>query len=88
MDLYHTWFYQSVLNTSWFVKTIVVVTVTLNITSPIILWFIFRGRTVFGKGGIVSDMFTGMGALYQRSRGKSPQKNRGRSSAKTGSKRG
>ncbi|MNF95266.1 hypothetical protein D3C84_780080 [compost metagenome] len=38
MDLYHSWLYQKVINTEWFMWIIVYVSLGINILAPIIVW--------------------------------------------------
>ncbi|MCX7571174.1 hypothetical protein OS242_14575 [Tumebacillus sp. DT12] len=46
MDLYHNWVYVHVLNTPWFVWGIVLIVLTFNLLSPVILWITFSGRKI------------------------------------------
>jgi hypothetical protein len=44
MDFYHSWMYTQVLNTEWFMWTIVCLLLGINVLSPMIVWFAMRGR--------------------------------------------
>jgi hypothetical protein len=44
MNFYHSWIYESILNTRWFMWTIVVTVLALNITSPILIWFVTSSK--------------------------------------------
>lgn len=44
MNLYHTWIYQNVLNTEWFVWGIVIFIFAFNILSPILLWRVVTSK--------------------------------------------
>lgn len=37
--LYETWLYENVINTIWFIRIILITVFTLNILSPIIIFF-------------------------------------------------
>lgn len=50
---YHLWIYTNILNTTWFVWIIVIAVLGANLFAPILLWFIFRGKRVFGQKGVV-----------------------------------
>ncbi|WDL98534.1 hypothetical protein [Alicyclobacillus sp. ALC3] len=56
MDVYHSWIYVYILNTTWMVRAILYATFALNILSPILVWFIFRGQKVLGKGGLINGV--------------------------------
>ncbi|WP_127533797.1 hypothetical protein [Paenibacillus kobensis] len=49
MDLYHSWLYQKIINTQWFMWTIVYVTLGINILAPAIVWFFNNYRRLFKK---------------------------------------
>ena len=44
MDLYHSWLYVHVFNTTWFVWGIVILVGVINFLAPVILWFLFNGK--------------------------------------------
>lgn len=44
MNAYHTWIYEHVLNTRWFLFSIVWTVFILNVTAPVWVWFLFSGR--------------------------------------------
>ncbi|MEQ2528304.1 hypothetical protein EKG37_03995 [Robertmurraya yapensis] len=46
MDLYHSWLYQHVLNTGWFIWTIVVAVFLLNIIAPILIWYLMSEKKI------------------------------------------
>ncbi|WP_186445792.1 hypothetical protein [Paenibacillus cremeus] len=44
MDFYHSWVYMYVINTEWFMWTVVYTVLAVNILSPLIAWYVIRGR--------------------------------------------
>ncbi|WP_336787244.1 hypothetical protein [Paenibacillus sp. MMO-177] len=42
MDFYHSWIYQKMLNTEWFLWLIFGSLLALNFLSPIIVWYVIR----------------------------------------------
>jgi hypothetical protein len=44
MSFYHSWIYETILNTRWFMWTIVVTVLALNIISPILIWFVTSSK--------------------------------------------
>ncbi|MCU9612587.1 hypothetical protein OEV98_03290 [Caldibacillus lycopersici] len=44
MDFYHNFFYIYVLNASWFVWTIIIASIVLNILAPILIWFVMNSK--------------------------------------------
>ncbi|MFS0862475.1 hypothetical protein [Fredinandcohnia sp. 179-A 10B2 NHS] len=46
MDLYHSWLYIHVLNTTWFVWAVVIIVFGFNLIAPIIIWFVMNGRRI------------------------------------------
>lgn len=44
VDFYHTWIYEYILNTNWFIWIIIIFVLGGNIVSPIILWFLLSGK--------------------------------------------
>lgn len=57
IDLYHSWIYVHILNAEWFVWSVVLFTFAANILSPILIWFIFRGKKVIGEGGAFTGWY-------------------------------
>jgi len=43
VNFYHTWIYQHILNAPWFVWTIVVIILGLNLLFPVLVWGIMSG---------------------------------------------
>jgi len=39
MDIYHSWIYQRVFNTPWFMWTVVYSVFALNVLSPAMAWY-------------------------------------------------
>lgn len=46
MDLYHSWIYENILNTKWFVWTIVIGVFTFNFLGPILVWFVMNSKSI------------------------------------------
>lgn len=46
MDLYHSWIYQYVLNTKFFVWTIIISVFVFNLLGPILVWFVMNSRSI------------------------------------------
>ncbi|MWC27739.1 hypothetical protein [Paenibacillus sp. MMS18-CY102] len=46
MDLYHSWIYMKVVNTSWFMWSFVGVVLGLNMLTPLIIWYIINRKRV------------------------------------------
>ncbi|WP_308637864.1 hypothetical protein [Paenibacillus silvisoli] len=44
MDFYHSWMYQKVINTEWFMWIIVYIVLGVNIMSPFIVWYFINGK--------------------------------------------
>ncbi|HAQ08765.1 MAG TPA: hypothetical protein DCR24_15115 [Bacillus bacterium] len=44
MDLYHLWVYINVLNTKWFIWTMVIIVMAFNILAPIIILAVINGK--------------------------------------------
>ncbi|EFM10607.1 conserved hypothetical protein [Paenibacillus curdlanolyticus YK9] len=44
MDLYHSWIYMKVINTSWFMWSLVSVVLGLNLLTPLIIWYIINRK--------------------------------------------
>lgn len=44
MDFYHSWLYRYVLDTEWFMWTIVWFAVGVNLLAPVITWLFLVGR--------------------------------------------
>lgn len=44
MDLYHSWIYERLLNTEWFMWTLVAFVLGVNILSPLIVWYVVGGK--------------------------------------------
>jgi hypothetical protein len=44
MNFYHSWIYETILNTRWFMWTIVVTVLALNIISPILIWSVTSSK--------------------------------------------
>ncbi|REE81023.1 hypothetical protein A8990_12069 [Paenibacillus taihuensis] len=49
MDFYHSWIYQKVINTEWFMWIIVCVVLGINIISPLIVWYFITGKKMVKK---------------------------------------
>ncbi|MBO9596947.1 MAG: hypothetical protein J7559_03870 [Cohnella sp.] len=49
MDLYHSWIYERLLNTEWFMWTLVYLVLGVNILSPLIVWYFVGGRQSIAK---------------------------------------
>ncbi|WP_027085758.1 hypothetical protein [Cohnella panacarvi] len=49
MDLYHSWVYERLLNTEWFMWTLVFSVLGINILSPLIVWYVVGGRRAISK---------------------------------------
>ncbi|WP_162354586.1 hypothetical protein [Paenibacillus lycopersici] len=49
MDIYHSWIYQHVFNTEWFMWIVVYVVLGLNILSPLLVWFFITGRKLLKR---------------------------------------
>jgi hypothetical protein len=49
MDLYHSWVYERLLNTEWFMWTLVYFVIGINILSPLIVWYVVGGRKSIAK---------------------------------------
>ncbi|MBD3920919.1 hypothetical protein H8B09_19290 [Paenibacillus sp. PR3] len=46
MDLYHSWFYQKLLNTQWFLWTVVYIVLGLNFLAPVIVWLLMNWSVI------------------------------------------
>ncbi|RXT06942.1 hypothetical protein EIZ39_12305 [Ammoniphilus sp. CFH 90114] len=46
MDLYHSWFYVNILNSKWFVWSMVYLILGFNVLAPIIVWFVMSGKKI------------------------------------------
>ncbi|WP_102347534.1 hypothetical protein [Bacillus sp. Marseille-P3661] len=44
MDLYHSWIYIHILNTKWFIWSIVVMVFGFNFLGPILVWYIMNSK--------------------------------------------
>jgi len=44
MDFYHSWIYTHVLNTAWFMWTVVFSVLGINLLAPVIVWYFLIGR--------------------------------------------
>lgn len=44
MDLYESWFYVHVINSSWLVWTLVVAIFGVNFLMPVLIWFLMADR--------------------------------------------
>lgn len=49
MDMYHTWLYQKLFNTQWFMWTIVYLVFALNVLSPFIVWFVMNRDVIMKR---------------------------------------
>jgi hypothetical protein len=45
MDFYHTWLYEYVINTAWFLWIVVGVVFSANFIGPIFIWRITSSKT-------------------------------------------
>jgi hypothetical protein len=45
VDFYHSWIYQHILNTSWFLWVIAGSTFGLNMIGPVLIWKITSSKT-------------------------------------------
>lgn len=51
MDFYHFWLYTHLLNTKWFLWTVIWMIFGFNIIGPIIVWYVMNGiQLPFTKG--------------------------------------
>ncbi|GMK38570.1 hypothetical protein PCCS19_16240 [Paenibacillus sp. CCS19] len=46
MDLYHSWLYQKLLNTQWFMWTVVYLVFAVNALSPITVYLIMNWKVI------------------------------------------
>ncbi|HYK72925.1 MAG TPA: hypothetical protein VEV44_07315 [Pseudoneobacillus sp.] len=46
MDLYHSWIYIHILNTKWFIWTIVIAIFVLNFIGPILIWLVMNSKGI------------------------------------------
>lgn len=46
MNLYHLWIYEHILNTRWFVSSIVYFLFVINMLGPILIWLIMSGKKI------------------------------------------
>lgn len=46
---YHSWIYEKVLNTEWFMWIIVYATLGISVFSPLIAWYFTNGKKVIAK---------------------------------------
>lgn len=46
MDIYHSWLYQQVLNTKWFVWIVVIGIFAFNFLGPILVWFVMNSKSI------------------------------------------
>lgn len=44
MDIYHSWLYEHVLNTEWFMWTMVFAVLGTNVAAPVLLWYYLNGK--------------------------------------------
>ncbi|HLO11677.1 MAG TPA: hypothetical protein VK190_05410 [Pseudoneobacillus sp.] len=46
MDYYHSWIYEHIFNTRWFIWTIVVSVFSLNFLGPILIWLVMNSKSL------------------------------------------
>jgi hypothetical protein len=46
MDLYHSWIYVHVLNTTPFLWTVVISVFAFNFLGPILVWFVMNSKSI------------------------------------------
>ena len=46
MDLYHSWFYEYILNTPYFLWTVVVFVFGFNFLGPVLVWFVMNSKSI------------------------------------------
>lgn len=46
---YHSWIYEKVLNTEWFMWILVYVMLGINVLAPLIAWYFTNGKKVIAK---------------------------------------
>lgn len=49
MDLYHSWIYERLLNTEWFMWILVSAVFVLNVLGPLIAWYFLGGKQAIAK---------------------------------------
>ncbi|WP_165452253.1 hypothetical protein [Paenibacillus thalictri] len=46
MDFYHSWLYQQVINTEWFMWSVVWLVLIVNLLLPGIVWYAMNGKRI------------------------------------------
>jgi hypothetical protein len=49
MDFYHSWLYEQVINTTWFMWIVVYTVLGINLLSPLIVWYFINGKTFISR---------------------------------------
>ncbi|MFD0672164.1 hypothetical protein [Cohnella sp. GCM10027633] len=49
MDVYHAWIYVHMLNTEWFMWTLVLSALGTNVAAPFLLWYYLNKRNKKNK---------------------------------------
>ncbi|MDQ8734942.1 hypothetical protein [Paenibacillus sp. LHD-38] len=49
MDFYHSWIYQHVINTEWFMWSVVYLVLGINVLSPVLVWYAMNGKHIIKK---------------------------------------
>ncbi|AZN38355.1 hypothetical protein [Paenibacillus albus] len=49
MDFYHSWIYQNVFNTEWFMWIVVCLILGINIIAPLIVWYFITGKKLLKR---------------------------------------
>lgn len=49
MDWYHTWIYTHVINSNWFLWSVVIIIFAFNFIAPILMWLIMSSNISFKK---------------------------------------
>lgn len=49
MDFYHSWIYQKVMNTEWFLWIIFYTLLAINVLFPLIVWYVMNGKKIIKK---------------------------------------
>jgi hypothetical protein len=46
MNWYHSWIYEHILNTKWFMWSFVITVFALNFLGPILIWFVMNSKKI------------------------------------------